>query len=169
MAIAIRQAALEDDVRLVEIDRATWSGSITPSACRSTEVGFFDHGLDPHDVLVAELDRITVGYAKLGAPTPLASNRHVLDVQGLAVLPGYRRRGIGRQLIGAAINEAAARGVRRLRLRVLASNPIAQQFYASLGFEMEGILREEFLIDGRYVDDVLMVIWVDRHDRFVDR
>ena len=168
MAIAIRQAALEDDVRLVEIDRATWSGSVSPSARWSTDRGFFDQGVDPHDVLVAELDRLTVGYTKLGPPTPLASNRHVLDVQSLAVLPAYQRRGIGRQLIAAAIEAAAARGVRRLRLRVLTTNPVAQRFYASLGFKMEGILREEFLIDGRYVDDVLMAIWVDPHHRIGD-
>jgi RimJ/RimL family protein N-acetyltransferase len=28
--------------------------------------------------------------------------------------------------------------------------------YERLGFSREGTLREEFLIDGRYVDDVLM-------------
>jgi len=33
--------------------------------------------------------------------------------------------------------------------------------YASMGFAIEGILRKEFLIDGRYVDDVLMAIWID--------
>ena len=112
-------------------------------------------------MLVAELDRVTVGYAQLAAPTPLASNRHVLELRGLAVAPAYQGRGIGRQLLAGAINAAAGRGVRRLRLRVLATNPVARDLYASLGFAVEGILREEFLINGRYVDDLLMAIGVD--------
>jgi ribosomal protein S18 acetylase RimI-like enzyme len=150
---------------LAEIDRATWSGTITPAARWSTDRGFFAAGADPRDVLLAGLDRVTAGYAQLAAPTPLASNRHVLELRGLAVLPAYQRRGIGAQLIVAAISAAAGRGVRRLRSRVLATNQVAQGLYASLGFEIEGILREEFLIDGRYVDDVLMAIWVDAEER----
>jgi ribosomal protein S18 acetylase RimI-like enzyme len=160
MPLAIRRASLGDEIRLAEIDRATWSAATTPAALREAGRRFFEDDVDPHDVLVAELDRVTVAYARLGAPTPVSSNRHVLELQGLAVLPDYRRRGIGRQLIAAAIDTAAGRGVRRLRLRVLATNRGARQLYASLGFEVEGILHEEFLIDGRYVDDVLMAVWL---------
>jgi ribosomal protein S18 acetylase RimI-like enzyme len=145
---------------LAEIDRVTWSGSVTPAARWSADRGFFAAGADPHNVLLAEVDGVTAGYAQLDAPTPLASNRHVLELRGLAVLPPYQRRGVARQLIAAAIDAAAARGVRRLRLRVLATNQVARGFYASLGFAVEGILHEEFLIDGRYVDDVLMAIRV---------
>lgn len=159
--VAIRWASPADDRPLAEIDRATWWGTITPAARWSTDRGFFTPGVDPRNVLVAEVDRVTAGYAQLEAPTPLASNRHVLELRGLAVLPAYRRRGIGRQLIAAAINAAAGRDVRRLRLRVLATNHIARGLYASMGFAIEGILRKEFLIDGRYVDDVLMAIWID--------
>ena len=56
----------------------------------------------------------------------------------------------------AAVDAATARGARKLTLRVLASNAIARALYESCGFEVEGILREEFLLEGRYVDDVLM-------------
>lgn len=162
MVPVIRRATLDDDLRLAEIDRETWSGSVTPAARWPQDRPFFAAGDDPGDVLVAEIDGdgvrggAVVGYAKLGAPTPLASNRHVVEVRGLAVLPAYQRRGIGARLIAAATEAAAAAGVRRLTLRVLATNPDAQRLYASLGFEVEGVLREEFLIDGQYVDDVLM-------------
>jgi len=56
----------------------------------------------------------------------------------------------------AAIDAAAARGARKLMLRVLASNATARALYDSCGFEVEGIVREAFLLEGRYVDDVLM-------------
>jgi ribosomal protein S18 acetylase RimI-like enzyme len=158
MEATIRRATLDDDRALTEIDRVTWAGWITPAALWSAERTFFGRGLQPSDVLVAEVNGAPVGYVQLGSPTPLRSNGHVLEVQGLAVLPSHQRRGIGRQLTLAAMDEARQRGARRVRLRVLGTNPGARQLYASLGFEVEGVLRGEFLIDGQYVDDVLMAI-----------
>jgi ribosomal protein S18 acetylase RimI-like enzyme len=158
MLTTIRRAVSADGEALAEIDRATWSGLITPAARWPADRKFFDRGLHPRDVLVAVLDGAPIGYAQLGAPTPLASNSHVLELQGLAVIPHYQRHGIGRQLLGAAIDEARARGARRLRARVLAPNHSARELYTSVGFEIEGVLRDEFLINGAYVDDVLIAI-----------
>jgi RimJ/RimL family protein N-acetyltransferase len=39
---------------------------------------------------------------------------------------------------------------------VLGPNAAARALYESCGFTVEGVLREEFLLDGQYVDDVLM-------------
>jgi ribosomal protein S18 acetylase RimI-like enzyme len=153
---AIRRAVPADESRLAQIDRSTWSCWITPAPRWPANHKFFKTDVDPDDVLVAEVDGAAVGYLKLGAPTPLPANRHVLEVKGLAIARACQRRGIGRQLVGAGIDEAAERGVHRLTLRVLATNPAARRLYLSLGFEVEGILRDEFLIEGRYVDDVLM-------------
>jgi RimJ/RimL family protein N-acetyltransferase len=50
----------------------------------------------------------------------------------------------------------AGRGVRRLTPHVLGHNTAAQAVYALCGFSVEGVLHEEFKLDGRYVDDVLM-------------
>ena len=93
---------------------------------------------------------------KLAPVLGLASNRHVLEVRGLAVDPAMHRRGIGRRLVQAAADEALERGATRLTLRVLAPNRAARALYESCGFEVEGVLRGEFLLEGRYVDDVLM-------------
>jgi RimJ/RimL family protein N-acetyltransferase len=41
-------------------------------------------------------------------------------------------------------------------LRVLATNPRARRVYERAGFSVEGVLREEFVLDGAFVDDVLM-------------
>jgi RimJ/RimL family protein N-acetyltransferase len=77
-------------------------------------------------------------------------------VRSLAVDPAHQGGGIGRRLVDAAVAEARARGARRLRLRVLGPNDAAGRVYEARGFVVEGVLREEFLLDGRYVDDVLM-------------
>jgi ribosomal protein S18 acetylase RimI-like enzyme len=50
----------------------------------------------------------------------------------------YRRRGLGRQLVDAAMCWAAARGADHLRLWVDDTNPAAVDFYRALGFAPTG-------------------------------
>lgn len=158
-AAAIRPATRADDGRLGEIDRATWSPVSSPLARPpAADHPFFERGLEPRNVLVAEMEGVAVGYLALGSPTRLQSNAHVQAIHGLAVAPAYQRRGIARQLLLAAADEARRRSARRLTLRVFATNERARRLYEATGFETEGTLREEFLIDGRYVDDVLMAL-----------
>lgn len=153
--LTIRPAALPDAPRLAAIDQATWSPEVTPAPRWPADADFFA-ARSPGDVLVADRDGEVLGYVLLGRPTPLESNRHVLQIAGLAVDPGCARQGLGRRLVDAAVAEATRRGARRLTLRVLGANPGAQALYASCGFVVEGVLREEFWLAGRYVDDVLM-------------
>jgi hypothetical protein len=40
----------------------------------------------------------------------------------------------------------------------LRRTPLRGRLYESCGFRVEGVLREEFRIEGRYVDDVLMAL-----------
>ena len=92
-------------------------------------------------MLVADCGRI-VGYVRLRHPGPLPSNRHVLQVNGVAVDPAYRRRGIARALLDAAIDEAGHAGT-AATLRVFAPNAAARALYDAAGFEVEGVLRVE--------------------------
>lgn len=59
-------------------------------------------------------------------------------------------------LLVAAEHRVRDRGMRKLTLRVLSTNRAAISLYERLGFTREGDLREEFLINGSYVDDILM-------------
>ena len=65
---------------------------------------------------------------------------------------------MGRVLVTAAIQAARRRQARRLVLRVLDSNVIARSLYERCGFQVEGILRDQFLLDGDYVNDVVMAV-----------
>ena len=154
-AVTIRPATPADDAALVRIDRATWSALATPSPPPAPRTTFLAR-VRPADVLVAVLDGAVAGYAQLGSAEPVDANRHVLMLRGLAVDPRHQGRGVGRRLVTAALDEARRRGVRRLRLRVLGHNAAARRIYESCGFVVEGVLRGEFLLDGGYVDDVLM-------------
>ena len=154
----IRPAREEDDAALRSLDSATWSWTVSPTPAPPHGKPFFGATSRPEDGLVAEVGDAVAGYVMLGPPLPLDSNRHVVEIRGLAVDPAHQGHGIGRLLVDAAVHTASARGARRLTLRVLAPNASARALYESCGFEVEGILREEFLLDGRYVDDVLMAL-----------
>jgi ribosomal protein S18 acetylase RimI-like enzyme len=147
----IRPATAADEPALRALDRASWSTVSTPTPPLPP-----DHEFEIDGVLVAELADGIAGYVKLGLYLPLESARHVLEVKGLAVSPAHRRRGVGRALMEAAIRQARLAGARKLTLRVLSHNADARALYARSGFEVEGVLRGLFLLDGSYVDDVRM-------------
>ena len=62
-------------------------------------------------------------------------------VTNVAVLPRYRREGIGRALLRAALDGARARNCAFLSLEVRVSNQPAIRLYESLGFTAQGIRR----------------------------
>ena len=158
--IETRRALPGDEQALAALDLATWTWLTSPSPKPEPGAGwtFFGERTTPDNVLVAVVDGEVAGYVKLGRATPLAASDHVVTVNGLAVSPAFQRRGVGRTLIDAAAAEARARGARRLTLRVLGPNAAARRLYESTGFVVEGVQRGEFLLEGEYVDDVLMAL-----------
>jgi ribosomal protein S18 acetylase RimI-like enzyme len=139
---------------LLDLDRRCWSPAHDVTEAPPDGGSVLDGR--PENVLVAEVGGRVVGYVKVASPTPLPSNAHVQQVQGLLVDPAVRGRGVGRTLLDAAVGLARARGARRIWLRVLGTNHGAQRLYAAAGFEVEGVLRGEFWRGGVDVDDVLM-------------
>lgn len=161
MVTTIRQARLEDEPELRDIDAATWTADVSPAPPPAADAPFFGDRTAPGDVLVAESGHVIAGYAALGQSPRLASHSHVLQIRGLAVHPARQRGGVGRRLVEACIEQARSRGARKLSLRVLGDNIAARRLYESCGFIAEGILREEYFLGGRYVDDVLMACMVN--------
>lgn len=153
--ITTRTARAGDEAVLARIDERTWTPAVSPAPPPPPGTPFFDDGTRPADVLVAEHDGVVAGYVRLGAGFGIPAHRHVL-VDGLAVDPDRRRLGLARRLVDAAVAEGRRRGARRMTLRVLGPNTGARRVYERCGFVVEGVLRGEFRIDGRDVDDVLM-------------
>ena len=57
-----------------------------------------------------------------------------LHINNIASHPDFRRHGIGRRLLSAALEEGRLRGAKLCVLEVRASNTVAQALYASFGF-----------------------------------
>ncbi|HEX9032843.1 MAG TPA: GNAT family N-acetyltransferase [Streptosporangiaceae bacterium] len=158
--VPVRQARPEDEAALIALDAISWSPqSGFPSVIEAghrEQYSFFSADNPPHIHLVAVLGGAVAGYVRLKPPTPLPENAHVLMVAGIAVHPSARRQGVAAALLTAAEQYAVERGAPKLSLRVLGSNEAAIALYERLGFEREGVLRDEFLIEGSYVDDIAM-------------
>lgn len=153
----IRGAGLGDGVELAALDGAVWSPqhAVAPRP-QPPYPPFFDDTCRPADVWVAEVEDAVAGYVRVVPPTPLVTNRHVRQIQGLAVAPWARGRGVARELLRAAAAQARRQGAGRMTLRVLAHNTPARRLYSTEGYQVEGVLPGEFLVEGTYVDDVLM-------------
>ncbi|MFI8822905.1 GNAT family N-acetyltransferase [Streptomyces sp. NPDC053431] len=155
--IRIRGAVRDDERALAALDLATWSRLHAVLPAPEPGRPFYDERHLPEQYLVAETGAgELVGYLRLVPPTPLACHAHVRQIQGLAVAEAARGRGVARALLRAAMDRARGEGATRITLRVLGRNAPARALYAAEGFAVEGVLPGELLLDGEYVDDVLM-------------
>jgi len=91
-------------------------------------------------ILVAEAEGEVAGYvtilARVKSEDLEDGDAEYGLVSDLVVAEGFRRRGIGRQLLQAAESFARAQGVNSLRIGVLAGNQVAEDLYASMGYTL---------------------------------
>jgi ribosomal protein S18 acetylase RimI-like enzyme len=159
--LIIRPSTVEDAVQLVAVDNIAWSEDTAPVPIRWNSTEQYLKACPPGSQLVAEHAGIICGYVQTKPPTPLPSNSHVLELV-IAVHPDCQGKGIGKRLLEAAEAKAKAQGKRKLSLRVLATNESAIAFYKRCGYQEQGRLVEEFYLNGRFVDDILMYKLLDK-------
>lgn len=97
-----------------------------------------------------ETPEVIEAYAGLHAP----SGSTAADIQTIAVAPESRRRGLGRYIVRALVNEATKRGAKEVFLEVRADNPGAEALYRSLGFEQIAVRKRYYQPDN--VDAIVM-------------
>ena len=66
------------------------------------------------------------------------------EILSIAVLPPWRQRGLGVQLLEAAISAIKQIGITYLFLEVAVNNPAGQALYAKLGFIKVGLRKEYY-------------------------
>lgn len=128
-----------------------------------TERGEQERIRNPDDLtVVAEKDGEIVGVLTVQRGM-YRKNRHTANL-GIAIKSAHRRKGLGSELISAGIDWCRENYIRKLNLEVFSSNKGAISLYEKLGFSIEGIRKSQFVIDGTYVDDVFMTIWLGKEN-----
>jgi L-amino acid N-acyltransferase YncA len=114
--------------------------------------------LDPtrEVLLVAEGPGGLAGWVEARRYAP-RSMEHVATLT-LAVAAPARRRGVGRRLLRALTPWARRVGVRKLRLDVRAGNEGARALYASEGYRVEGVERDQIRDEDGFEDNVIMAL-----------
>lgn len=111
-------------------------------------------------MLVALAEGQLVGELSLKAISPRRAIAHV-GTLGMSVKSDWRRKGVGRELLSAAVEWAPSAGIKRIELYVYARNEPAIKLYEAAGFTHEG-RRRGFIREGdAYLDDLVMSRWLD--------
>jgi ribosomal protein S18 acetylase RimI-like enzyme len=101
---------------------------------------------EPHCVvIVAELNRTVVGFIVFTLQKTLLHQGLSGVITELVVTQKYRGKGIGTQLIGAAIERCTQLGCCEIEVSTEPTNKNARRLYQRCGFEERGILYERDL------------------------
>jgi lactoylglutathione lyase len=98
-----------------------------------------DSYIDAGEVVVAIASQRVVGHLQL-----IDDGSDASEIKNMAVEAAYRRRGIGRRLIEAAIDLTRARGRSTLTVATAAADVGNLRFYQLAGFRMRNVERDAF-------------------------
>ncbi len=121
-ALRIRAATAKDEAAVQRLSKEAWSDAPEAFVSRPDEIAqlFSEEG---RTVLLGEFERKPIAYlsaVRLG---------RTLGIEEVAVVPAFRRMGIGRALVASALRDGAS-----AVLSVVESNKAARALYRSLGF-----------------------------------
>ena len=109
-----------------------------------------------HPVLVAtDGDGVVLGWGSLNPFNPRPAYDHVVDFS-LYVGRENRGRGIGDALLGALEERARSLGYHKMVLAAFPTNVPGMRLYERHGFQTVGIYREQGMLDGRWIDVIIM-------------
>lgn len=134
-----RVATLETELRTPE-ERRRWLAGRSPR----------------HPVIVAEDEHgEVVGWGSLNVFNPRDSYRFVADFSVYAER-SHRGKGVGTALLMRLIELGREHGFHKLALSAFPSNTGGMALYAKFGFRTVGVYKEQGLLDGQWVDTIVM-------------
>ena len=95
------------------------------------------------------------------ARNPRIKSRHKGIIWGVYVRPRWRGAGVGRAILLELLKQARGlAGLEQIGLTVSTGQVAAKRLYQALGFEVFGQERHALKVDGEYVDEDHMVLWL---------
>ncbi|MBI4573933.1 MAG: N-acetyltransferase [candidate division NC10 bacterium] len=108
-----------------------------------------------HPVLVAQVGGIVVGWGSLNQFNPRKAYDFVADFS-VYVERAWRGKGVGGALLRTLIARAKALGYHKMVLSAFPWNAGGMALYQKYGFRIAGIYKEQGLLDGKWVDTIIM-------------
>src|SRR5437867_1340148 len=158
-AIAVRFASLDDAPAICTIynqgieDRlATLVTELRDSDERRRWLG--SRG-PRHPVVVAESGTQVIAWASLNSFNPRQCYDHVADIS-VYVERSWRGKGVGRMLLARLLELGRSVGFHKLVLACFPTNKPGRALYERMGFVPVGVYRDQGLLDGQWVDVLIM-------------
>ncbi|HUE62652.1 MAG TPA: GNAT family N-acetyltransferase [Chthoniobacterales bacterium] len=114
-----------------------------------------EHSADRHPFWVLEMDRQIAGWLTLKPFLPRCAYRGTAEVS-VYVDEKFRRRGVGRTLLGEAIARAASLKINAMVGLIFAHNEPSLRLFEQLGFERWGLLPRIAQLDAVERDLTIM-------------
>jgi len=105
-----------------------------PSTMEDMEIWEKDPGFDPVGMFIAELNGKAVGRVQAYVDKQREEKKGF--VQGLGVVPKFRRRGIGRKLMDKAIESLRKREMETAECWTRDDKPVCKHIFESMGFKL---------------------------------
>ena len=108
-----------------------------------------------HLLLIPEMEGQVIGWCRIFPNLCAPKTRHTAEV-GTGLLQPFREIGIGTDLMECAIEWSRGQGLEKLTVSTFSTNLRAINLFKKVGFITTGVRRQQYRIDGNYVDEVLM-------------
>ena len=96
-----------------------------------------------------------IGWGSLNQFNPREAYRHVVDFS-IYVDRAYRGRGVGKVVLARLIELAREHRFHKMVLSAFPSNSGGMALYEQMGFRTVGVYKEQGMLDGRWVDTIVM-------------
>lgn len=161
----IRKAEISDlkallDIYNHEVEHGTATFDTEPRTLEQREEWFYEHNVDNHPLLVADVDGQAVGYASLSAYRPKDAYRSTVELS-VYVDPAHRGQGIAAKLMDAILEMARNDDRTHLVISIITgTNAASIHLHEKLGFTYCGTIREVGFKHGRFLDVVTYCLYV---------
>jgi RimJ/RimL family protein N-acetyltransferase len=160
----IRNIEPHDFSAVIALEKANWTTKSTPVMNSISQESFEKKLLSGAQYLLALDNDNLLGVLDYSPRHPNLESSHHVWTFGLVVDKASRRQGIATALIQKFLQVSRETNVKKITINVLGTNPEAIALYEKLGFVRIATLKDEFYIEGHYIDDLLYsyFLWVDR-------
>lgn len=156
MTIVVRPARQEDLDDIVEIGLVAWREGyrgVVPDDVMPDAAALrirMSERVDQRSrhMAVGELDSAVRGWITFGASRDLGAAPSIGEVWALNVHPDDWRRGIGRELVGYALDRLGEGSFHEVTLWTFRDTPRSRSFYEALGFRHDGAMQRRHASGG---------------------
>lgn len=123
-----------------EVLHGTCTFDTTPKAPREREEWFHANPGGRYPILVAEIDGVIAGWARLYQWSPRPAYDRTAE-NAVYVSADFRGRGLGKHLLLEVLRRGYDAGVRNVIARVVEGNPASLRLHEAVGFSSIGVMH----------------------------